>query len=788
MIVYNENVSTFISQCHNNGKRPDIGDILSEKMRLRGINYFDNSQVAAWRNSLPMMANVLEISKINPEIDVAVEYKMQQSRDRIDFLVCGNSNEGACNVVVIELKQWSSVSRTNKENFVHTFGGHGEGDYWHPSYQAFNYSQILFNFNEYIRKQDVQLPSCSYLHNMPKGNSVLLGDTELFPLVDQSPVFYENEEEKLAEFIRKHVNVPNGNLIYEIENSRIIPSKYLAEMLDKSIRGNDFFSYDEAQATAVSEITAAVEEAIEYNQKKTIIIRGGAGTGKSVVAINVLGKLLNRGNGKKSLNAVYSTANASPRYLYTEKLKGNDFSKKVIDNLFKYPSVFVNSATNFYDCALMDEAHRLFDYKRGIGVKGGVHFLDKIIETSRVSVFFIDDDQAVTTIDYATPDIIREVAKKYHSFVVEGPQLELRTQFRVSGGEDYISFIRSFLGYNDDVSLYYPKGYEFEVFDSAVAMRERIRQKDYSFRSDRRSSGNCRIVAGYTYEWVSKYQFRTGPDYDIVLDDGKFKAKWNLRCKEVGEKYSWINDVDSIDEVGCIHTCQGIDMNYCGVIIGKDLVFRDGRLEYIPSANATTDDASGIRTAPHDLAEKLIRNTYYVLLTRGMLGTYVYCEDPALRDHLRSMIVQSEDDNADGTAEVLYLPVVGEIAAGHEHFAEDEILGKIGVESNSLHPYSQEDYFFLRVSGNSMIGANIEDGDSVLIRRMTDPKEEIQDGDIVACQIHGDRATLKRYYSDPSGVRLHPENNEYEDIFIPFKEFVIGEARVIGKCVRTQKH
>lgn len=788
MIVYNEKVSTFISQCHNNGKRPDIGDILSEKMRLRGINYFDNSQVAAWRNSLPMMANVLEISKINPEIDVAVEYKMQQSRDRIDFLVCGDSNDGACNVVVIELKQWSSVSRTNKENFVHTFGGHGEGDYWHPSYQAFNYSQILFNFNEYIRKQDVQLPSCSYLHNMPKGNSVLLGDTELFPLVDQSPVFYENEGEKLAEFIRKYVNVPNGNLIYEIENSRIIPSKYLAEMLDKSIRGNDFFSYDEAQATAVSEITAAVEEAIEYNQKKTIIIRGGAGTGKSVVAINVLGKLLNRGNGKKSLNAVYSTANASPRYLYKEKLIGNDVKKSVIKTLFRFPSVFVKSPANAFDCVLIDEAHRLFDFKGGVGLRKEDHVLDSVIESSKVNVFFCDDDQVVTTTDYASRDKICEVAKKHHSQVIMGPHLELKTQFRISGGEEYISFIRSFLGYNNDIALYKPKGYEFMVFDSASEMRDMIILKDQESRTCEDESGISRMVAGYTYQWVSKKSFRDGDKFDIILDDGEFKAKWNLRCSEVGKEYSWISDPKSVEEVGCIHTCQGIDMNYCGVIIGKDMVFRDGKVQFNPSANAKSDVASGIRKAPKDLAEKLIRNTYYVLLTRGMLGTYVYCEDPALRDHLRSMIVQSEDDNADGTAEVLYLPVVGEIAAGHEHFAEDEILGKIGVESNSLHPYSQEDYFFLRVSGNSMIGANIEDGDSVLIRRMTDPKEEIQDGDIVACQIHGDRATLKRYYSDPSGVRLHPENNEYEDIFIPFKEFVIGEARVIGKCVRTQKH
>ena len=782
MIVYSEKASTFISQCHKPQSGTDIGDIIAEKMRLHGINYFDNSQVRAWRNSLPRMASVLENSGINPDIDVAVEYKIQQTRDRIDFLVCGNDSQGSSSVVVVELKQWSDVSPTNKENFVHAFGGHGEGDYWHPSYQAFNYSQIIYHFNEYVRQNGVSLPSCSYLHNMSVGYSGILDNREKFPLVEKSPVFYKSDEEKLAKFIKKHICSPNGNLIYEIENSRIIPSGYLAEMLDKALKGNDFFSYDEAQATAVAEITSTVEEAIEYNQKKTIIIRGGAGTGKSVIALNVLGKLINGKKGKDRRNAVYSTANACPRYLYKEKLTGKDFRKNAINNLLKYPTVFVNEATNFYDCALVDEAHRLFDYKSGVGLKGGVHVLDDVIRSSRVSVFFIDDDQAVTSIDFATTENIREAARRNRSQVIEGPYLELKTQFRVSGGDDYISFIKSFLGYNSDVSSYTPRGYEFEVFDSAAEMRERIRKKDAYFRGKTGMSGNCRMVAGYTYEWVSKGEFRDGNDYDIVLDDGEFKAKWNLRCSEKGQEYSWINDSESVDEVGCIHTCQGIDMNYCGVIIGKDFVYRDGRIQFVPDANARTDKASGIRRSSPEIAQKLIRNTYYVLLTRGILGTYVYCEDPALRDHLRSMI----NSGTPVQEEMILLPIVGEIAAGHEHFADDEILGSIEVDSRSLHPYSPDDFFFLRVSGDSMIGAGINDGDSVLIRKIMTLRD-LHNGDIVACQIHGDRATLKTYYREESGVRLRPQNPSYNDIFISNDDFLISEARIIGKCVKTHK-
>ena len=288
---------------------------------------------------------------------------------------------------------------------------------------------------------------------------------------------------------------------------------------------------------------------------------------------------------------------------------------------------------------MIDEAHRIFDFKPGVGIRTGTHVLDDIIRGSRVTVFFIDQDQAVTTTDFANIDRIKEAAERMHSKVIEGKELELKTQFRVTGGETYISFIKSFLGYGQEITSYHPDKYEFKVFDSAAEMQKAVREKDDLFNQNRTVSGKCRMVAGYTYEWVSKGQYRDGPDYDIVLDEGTFKAKWNLRCSQVGNNYSWLNDPDSVDEVGCIHTCQGLDLNYCGVIIGKDLQYRDGKLLYCKDQIAHSDRNSGIRGSDDETAARLIRNTYHVLLTRGMLGTYVYCEDEGLREHLKEMIV-----------------------------------------------------------------------------------------------------------------------------------------------------
>ena len=285
--------------------------------------------------------------------------------------------------------------------------------------------------------------------------------------------------------------------MYHIEASRIVPSKLLAKMLSDAIKGNPFFSYDEAQATSVAQIVETAVDSAAYGGKRTIIIRGGAGTGKSVVAINALGQLINNRSSGHRLNAVYVTSNAAPRNLYTEELVADDYKKNAIAALFRYPTVFCHSGEDEYDCALIDEAHRIFDFKGGVGIRKGTHVLDDIIRASRVAVFFIDDDQAVTTTDFATIERIKDAAGRMHSKLIEGTDLELKTQFRVTGGEQYISFIKSFLGYNDNITSYFPDKYEFKVFDSALEMHRAIIEKDDLFNCGHTVSGKCRVVAGY---------------------------------------------------------------------------------------------------------------------------------------------------------------------------------------------------------------------------------------------------------------------------------------------------
>ena len=462
--------------------------------------------------------------------------------------------------------------------------------------------------------------------------SELLRNESLYPAVKHCPVFLEDESSELGHFIEKSIKKPSSDILKSIDHSKIRPSPQLADLLYDSLNGNDFFSYSDDQADAVSSIVQLVIDSVKYGEKRTVIIRGRPGTGKSIVALNAMGQLIKKkDNEGYQLNVCYFTANKAPRLYYADKLVENDVKKKDIESLFKHPVALKRNHLNEYHCSFFDEAHRLFEWAGGIGLTKNENLLKSCIVSSKVSVFFIDEDQAVTVRDKATIDLIKRTAEECSSKVILGPSLS--TQFRVLGGEDYIEFIRDLLGYSDVrpyVFSYDSRDYTVHVYDSASHMREDLRRMNDLY-------GTSRMVSGYTYEWITKDNYNIG--YDIILDNGDFKARWNLN----EEKYSWLYDKDSFEDVGCIHTCQGLDMQYCGVIIGKDLRYEDGKLIFDQSKIALSDRSSGIRTCKdRNKAESLIRNTYNVLLTRGMRGTFIYCEDEGLREHIKDMLGQHD--------------------------------------------------------------------------------------------------------------------------------------------------
>lgn len=645
-IVYCETIHNFINQCLVS---KDIATIIKMAMYNAGYPHVMNNWITSWDRSLPEIAKVLKDCEIDDDIDVAVEYELKHSKERLDFLIYGLDKNNRKNMVIIELKQWSQVQRVDSLNMVHTMVAKGTfEEHFHPSYQAYNYAGQLKAFNEYIQSQKVGVESCSYCHNMDVGFRSLMEDVSLFPFISNSPSFLKGEGEKLKEFIKKYVSKKCHNILYEVSNAKTIPSDDFARQIRDALNGNQMYSLDDTQSYALSKIVDTVKEAIYYDQKKTIIIKGGAGTGKSIIAINALGLLNSPKKKSDRITTFYATVNAAPKKTMYNGLKyGKAFKVSDIKNLFKYPSVFVNRPKNDIPCIMVDEAHRLFKYKYGIGIKKDVNLIKEIINAARVAVFFIDDNQAVTIDDYATIDYLKTIARECHSQVVMGDDLELTSQYRVQGGYNYIMAIKYFLGLSDEKTYFKANNsYDFQVFDDPNDMFNAIKEKDIEKQKEESNregnikpydqyNGRSRVVAGYTYEWVSDHEVRDNVN-DVIIENKNFAKKWNLQRGFGIDAYSWADDPLSINEIGCIHTCQGIDLNYCGVIIGKDIIYRDGKVQFKKDAHPSSDH-SGIRTASDEEAARLIKNTYYVLMTRGILGTYVYCEDEALNEYLKTL-------------------------------------------------------------------------------------------------------------------------------------------------------
>ena len=635
MIIYESTIAKFIDDCVSPSV---IAEEVSTNLKLRLGQKVDHSLFESFYHSLPSMAEVLNSPLFNKELNVAIEYTLA-TRSRADFIVYGIDEFGHENVVVIELKQWSAVERSRKQDYIFTNGGDGLRDYWHPSIQAYNYIHLLKLFNEYVRDKHIELNACSFLHNMDEGFAEILRNEVDFPIVSKAPTYLKEDADLLREFIHRHVQKPCKSLLYRIDNGRISPSPELAKMLENALKGSPFFSYDQNQSEAVATIVEKAKEAIEENKRATIIIRGGPGTGKSIVAINALGQIVNSTKPKSNchLNAVYVTQNMAPRNFYKATLHGGDFKVKDIVNFFKSPVLFYEAPEMEYDCVLVDEAHRVYSSKfdRYRPMRSGINLLEQIIRASVVNVFFIDEDQAVTKDDYATADRIKELAKKYHSPVIEGKELTLTSQFRCVGGASYIEWVKGLLGYPDHVPFQESfKDYDVEVLSSPSQLKEAIFEKNKAFPSSR-------LIAGYTHKWKSWASFKEGvpfdeTPYDFEYSDG-FKMRWNKGMKMVPNDYSYLDDPDSINQIGCIHTIQGLDLQYAGVIIGKDLSYREGKVTYIKKNNVDNGSAK-INQCDDEVAEKLIRNTYNVLLTRGMRGTYIYCEDDALNAYIKSLL------------------------------------------------------------------------------------------------------------------------------------------------------
>lgn len=620
MIVYSGIKRDFLTAVEQDSIAAEIEENIYNKMHRRTAQ----NEFRSWENSLEYMYKVLNDTAIPENSGVAIEYNIPQTSKRVDFIISGYGEKQDPNVVIIELKQWDKVEVVEGQDaLVETYTGGAVRKVVHPSYQAWSYAAMIYDYNQNVQMGNIVLHPCAYMHNYRKSNPEKLEQKQYKEYVEDAPIFARGEVSKLREFIKQSVKVGDDKqLLYDIDNGKIKPSKSLQNSIKSMIEGNQEFIMLDEQKVVYEEIIKTALKCMSDQKKRTVIVKGGPGTGKTVVAINLLAKLTNEG-----LFAQYTSKNSAPRNVYEKKLTGH--KKSSIKNMFKGAGSYIEAEPNIVDTIICDEGHRL-TAKTQLGPKiAGENQIKEIINASLCSVFFIDESQRVTLSDIGT---VSEIVKWADELDSEVQEMELVSQFRCDGSDGYLAWLDDVLEIRETANFDLKDiDYDIRIMDSPNEVRDLIIECNIT-------RNQSRILAGYCWAWLKEGQ-NNSDVHDIKIGD--FEMSWNL-----GNTSTFAIDENSVNEVGCIHTSQGLEFDYAGVIIGDDMRYENGHIVTDFTKRAKTDQSlKGIKKLYKENpefalkeADEIIKNTYRTLMTRGMKGCYVYCTDKNLADHLRECL------------------------------------------------------------------------------------------------------------------------------------------------------
>ena len=613
MILYQNRAKEFRDDVDNN--------IISDRIEKEYIRKMGHSVGAgekrAWNNSMHFMETIVRRSGVPDDCGIMIEYNIPSTSKRIDFVITGHDDSSTSNFLIIELKQWESAEATDKEGLVRTVINNGIRETTHPSYQAYSYKKYLRDMNSAVYLGDIRAVSCAYLHNYTKKPDEPLLREQYHEIIEDTPVFFKSDAERLEDFVSRYVGKGNGmQILYEVENGRIIPSKKFVEYVSEIFKGNPVYTLLDEQMVAYANI---IDIAVNAKTKTTMIVNGGPGTGKSVVAMNAFVELL-----KQGLNVRFVAPNASFRECMIDTLgQQKAASKKRLKALFSGSGSYVNSYTNEFDVLICDEAHRL--KKAGAFMYQGKSQAEDIVKAAKISIFFVDDRQTIRPDDEGTVSRIREVCAEYGS---EVQMVELKAQFRCSGADGYLNWVDHTLQIADTGNYdgWDQGAFDFRIFDDPNELYESIcRLNDAGMKA--------RMLAGYAWNWTSEGKGNGDAQVnDVNIDEFDFHMPWNSRKART----TWATDDSMRNQIGCIHTSQGLEFDYVGVIIGNDMKFDPETMEiYADYDNYyDTPGKKGLKNQRARLTA-YVKNVYRVLLSRGMKGCYVYCVDKNLQKYIK---------------------------------------------------------------------------------------------------------------------------------------------------------
>jgi len=570
-------------------------------------------EVNSWRNSLKAICMIFQYANL---IDhgVILEYQLPLSSLRLDCLICGKDSSLVDNAIIIELKQWDKCKDADGENEVTTWVGGSLKEVLHPSVQVGRYKSYLQDVHTaFYEDNPISLYACTYLHNYNYYSADIIFSKKFEKCLIDNPLFTADDVEKLKNYLSNKLQKGDGiDVLKRIEQSKYRPSRKLMDHVGNVIKGVPSYTLLDEQQIVYDKVFSFAKEGFHDKQKATLIVKGGPGTGKSVIAINLMADLLLKG-----YNAHYATGSRA----FTQTLRKTIGARGSVQ--FKYFNSYMDVESNTLDVLICDEAHRLrtssnnrFTPKKK---KSNETQIDEIIRASKVSVFFIDDDQVVRPGEIGSVAYIRAAADKNKCKVFE---YELDIQFRCSGSDAFVNWINNTLGIKRTANVLWDlkEEFDFKIFNSPEALENAIREKA-------KNKTTARMTAGFCWPWSMPNKDGNLED-DVVI--GGFKRPWNAKpeaknlAKGIPVSNLWANDPNGINQIGCIYTAQGFEFDYVGVIIGNDLTydFETQSWKGIPENSADT-----VVKRSKDQFLQLTKNTYRVLLSRGMKGCYVYFLD-----------------------------------------------------------------------------------------------------------------------------------------------------------------
>lgn len=607
-----------------------IGDATQARLANQlAARFFDEfryrpapSEVTSWRNSLLAMAIVLQLADLRDQ-GILVELKLPLSSKRLDVLITGQNPTTGDAAVVVELKQWTEVGRSNITDCVTVdFGGHLV-DHLHPSRQVAQYQRYLVDTHPAFSDGAVALDACAYLHFAQHDPASPLYHADFAQLLATNPSFAGDQRDAFASFLDQRISGPDdGAILEKVAATAFKPHKRLLDHVARIIRNEPAFTLLDEQLVAHNAIIDEVRGAGVNKQNVVFLVQGGPGTGKSVIAVNLVAELAERG---------LSTLHLTGSKAFTSNLR------KIVGGrasaLFKYFRDTANVGEPL-DVAILDEAHRIRTVSTSrftpAKARSGKAQIDDILDASRVTVFFIDDLQVVRPGEVGSTDLIRESAAKRG---IELREFKLEAQFRANGSDSFIQWVDNTLELGRTPQVLWPvdDDFDFQIVGSARELERLIRLRAAE-------GSTARLVAGFCWPW-------SDPDEaGLLVPDvkvGDWAMPWNAKAEarrlgpSIPRSDFWASAPEGIEQVGCVYTAQGFEFDYVGVIVGPDLVYRplDGGWVGQPEESRDRIVSRGVTDEEFT---RFVKSTYRVLLTRGLRGCYVHFVDAATRDFFLS--------------------------------------------------------------------------------------------------------------------------------------------------------